>query len=803
MADPKQNLPPRGSQADAEDTMARAKQAASPFVFPPSGILETGAPFGSSPDDFPSSPDTERTSFDDGSDAGPTTPAPIPHTPHDDSDLVGNGLPVGGSALAQPGPQAGELPQGHEPAPGTALATLPPEQPLAATDPKAKAAAQALYGSDFPLLKQNGEQEGAWVQWAKTRWEAHRPGMQKVLHLVERNRLMRGGDQWVTSTGVGPWREPPKPRDAVRTVDNMIAPALDQRVQILREQTPGFRTRPTTRDPNAMKRAEAQQMALEYSYAEQDMAEVLAEAAYWAGTDGVSFLGPYWHPDVGPWAETEQAPLGDIRTCVYRIEQVRVSANATATKRPHYWILRETIPTADAVAMHGLAAVNDDLSGQGTDLATTMQSGRLGLDTPGVDELYRDQETVDRYTVYCEKSDFLPQGLTLITVGATVVFLGPLLYSVVPVIRMTDGSSDPAFYPTPVMNGWISHQVRINALESKLIESIRVNAGGRFLMKAGTTATETLVGGTTSFMEVKGAYNDIRDVLLPVNGFSVGEDVMNALEAEVASFEKKSGWNDASRGSFSSDASGRAILAVREQLERIFAPGVASAAKAMGEWGKVNLHIYKAMLTLPRVMAIAGKGRPDLARALTAEDFDGVSQVEIDPETLMPMPRSMRLYLLDQLYQTQVITAQEYRKRLPFAFTGSITTPDDAQEARAQRVADAIKNMQPVPELRWTDNESIHQDILEREILLSDDQDPMIVQFAMQRWTQLAQQAAMKSGAMMPGGPQGGPPPNGTPLPPQSAPLAGSNSSMASAPQQLSQSDQQQAGSSFDAQSPS
>lgn len=797
MVDPRKDLPPRGSQADAEDVNDRAKQAASPFVLPPSGILETGAPFGASPEDFPEHPDTERTSFSDGSPPH-QPPAPIQHTPHDDSDLMGpdgglTGLDLGG--LAQPGPAP------HEEAPGTALATLPPEQPIASADPKAKAAAQALYGSDFPLLTE--PTDVAWVQWAKTRWESHRAGMQKTLHLVERNRLMRGGDQWVTSTGVGPWREPPKPRDAVRTVDNVIQPALDQRVQIVREQTPGFRTRPTTRDPEAMKRAEAQQQALEYSYAEQEMPEVLAEAAYWAGTDGVSFLGPYWHPDVGPWAEAEQQPLGDIRTCVYRIEQVRVSANATATKRPHYWLIRETIPSADAVAMHGMAAVDADTSGSGTDLATTMQSGRLGLDTPGVDELYREQETVDRYTVYCERSDFLPNGLTLITVGAKVVFVGPLIYAVVPMARITDGSSDPAFYPTPVMNGWIPHQIRINALKSKRIESIRVNAGGRFIMKAGTTATETLVGGTTSIIEVKGAFNSIGDVLLPVNGFSVGQDVESAIEDEVASFEKKSGWNDASRGSFASDASGRAILAVREQLERIFAPGVASAAKGMSEWGKIVLHIYKAMLTLPRTMAIAGKGRPDLARALTADDFDGVSQVEIDPETLMPMPRSMRLYLLDQLYQTQVINAQEYRKRLPFAFTGSISTPDDGQEARAQRVADAIKNAQPAPELRWTDNESIHQDILEREILLVDSLDPMIVQLATQRWIELAQQAAMKSGGMMPGmqPPQGSGPPDGSPLPPQTAPLAGSNSSMASAPQQLSQSDQQAAGGSFDAMS--
>jgi hypothetical protein len=212
-------------------------------------------------------------------------------------------------------------------------------------------------------------------------------------------------------------------------------------------------------------------------------------------------------------------------------------------------------------------------------------------------------------------------------------------------------------------------------------------------------------------------------------------------------------------------------------------------------------------------MAITGKGRPDLGRQLTSEDFNGVSEVEIDPETLMPMPRSLKMSLLEQLYQEQVISAQEYRRRMPFSFTGSISTPDDAQDARAQRVVDAIRQGQPAAEVRWTDNEAIHQDALEREILLQDDLDPQIIAVAQQRWVQLAQQAQMKQTGMappMPGGgaPSGPPnapgqmlpggPPNPTPLDPSQQPLVGQNSSVAATPVQ---SDQQMAGQQFDAMS--
>jgi hypothetical protein len=52
--------------------------------------------------------------------------------------------------------------------------------------------------------------------------------------------------------------------------------------------------------------------------------------------------------------------------------------------------------------------------------------------------------------------------------------------------------------------------------------------------------------------------------------------------------------------------------------------------------------------------------------------------------------------------------------------------------------------------MRWQDNEAIHQDVLEREILLQDDLDPQVLQIAQQRWVDLANQAAQKQGAMVP-----------------------------------------------------
>jgi hypothetical protein len=702
----------------------------------------------------------------------------------------------------------------------------------------------ALYGSDFPLIRMvDGEKasESDWVRWPINLWASLRSGMQKRLHKTERNRLFRDGDQWVTAIGLGPWAQPPKPKNAARMVVNMIAPALDQRLQVITEQRPGFRTKPANLDPDSSKRAEAQQLALEYQYDQQGMLDVIREAAYWAGTDGMSVLCSYWDPDRGPWSEveidganealgTEQPPeggfpkadvqMGDICTKVYRIEQVRVSPNATATQEPYYWVFREMVPLSQSVRDRGekVVSTHAGAASMSSELSEETSVGRLSYDSPSINELHADQDVVERFTVFCERSEYLPQGLTCIVEGERLIFVGPLLCGVVPAVRVTDGSSDPAFYPKPIMENWIEAQQRVNAITSKWVESIRTNAGGRFVTRAGVATAETLVGGTLSMIEVKGA-GALGDMIQPVDGFSVGTDAKELLAIEVKRFEDLSGWNDVSRGSFEGDSSGRAILATRETLERVFAPPVGAIARSMTKWGKIQLHWMRWGYDLPRTIALVGASRPDLGLQVSSEDFNGIAEVEIDPETLMPMPRALRLFLLDQLRDAGEITPAQHLKRMPFGSLRNIDSPDDDHNARARRCAEAIKRGQPEPPIRWQDNEAIHQDVLEREIILNDTLPEPIIQQAVMRWTMLAQQGAMKQGLLAPpaalgaaspqssGGGAGantGVGPGQTPsgLPPGQQPTLGSEPSVAAAPLQLGGSDEESAGQMFDRMSP-
>lgn len=669
-----------------------------------------------------------------------------------------------------------------------------------------RAALIALYGDAFPLVKQDGDPDAIdWVRWAEHLWTRHESSKRTRQHLAERNRLMRNGVQWISSTNLEKWREPPKPNGAARVVNNVIGPALDQRVQLVTENRPGFKTKPVTQDPDDIRKAEAQQILLEYSYDEQKMGPILAETTYWNGTDGVAFWQVYWDPDAGPWheefadqpevldAETgepipqepteqepvERYPMGDVRTRVLRLDQVVVSANATANERPDYWVIRERIPLAQAVARHGAAVADASQHDSGERAATNT------YELLPSDDMMADQETVLRFTVFCEPSEFLPEGLVVVVVGDIVALVSELPCGVVPMVRVPDGSADPSFYPRATMDDWVDHQVRINVLLSRWVDSIRVNSGGRFFSRPKAVSQETLVGGLHSIIEVRGT-GSLAESVQPVPNFSVGQDVKDLLMAEMQAFEAKSGWSAESRGKFSSETSGRAILASREALERVHAMMVRAAAIAMTDWSKITLAWAKWGYTMPRMLGVVGSGRPDLARAVSAEDLDGVSDVEIDWETLMPMPRALKMFMLDQAMEKGILTPTEYRQRLPFAYIRDMQTPDTDHYARARRVAEAIRQMQPPPLVKWQDNEAIHQDVLEREIILRDDLDPNVVMAAEQRWMQLAQQAQMKAGGMPP--PPAAPPPDGgggesgfQPSP-QAQPLLLNNPGIAAAP---------------------
>jgi hypothetical protein len=696
------------------------------------------------------------------------------------------------------GPEA--LGAGGDDSQSNAIAAPNPPEDQDQTDPldQLTGLMAALYGSDFPLIRavnqfaamapdnvmEQGMQPntmpplpyllaqcdpGDWVSWVRGRWNLHRAAVDMHLWLITRNRLFRSGQQWVSSRGVGgSWREPNRPAESARVTHNLIGPALDQRCQVVADQRPGFQVEPTSMSPEEKRKAEGRQKGLEYQFDQQNMPAQTREAEYWAQTDGVAFWETYWDRDAGPWDERmgtpdQKKPLGDLRTKTRRVEQVRVSANATASEAPYYVIVRDVIAATESAQRYGVSGTQSQATtdgGRGNDNAQgndgMLPSWVLSQTVVGEGNRLRNQDTVERFTLYVDRHpDVLPDGLQIVTVGNAVIWgPGELLFGCIPITPVRDGSTDPSYYPRPIMEHWIPPQQRINAALSLWVNSVRVNSGGRFLAKPDAISRETFIGSGLSLIEVE-CSGPLGDTIQPVNGFLVGQDVKDLIAFDVKAFEDMSGFNDVSRGQISSETA-TAVATANEQLQRVFAPPVEAAATAFQQWAEVNIAGMAWGYDLPRDIGAVGSDRPDLGRALSSKDFDGPSTVKVEAAKMMPMPAYYRKSILDDLLAKGVITRQQYMRNSMFGNVSNLETPDEDQESRAKRVADAIRSgtaFDKLPPLRWQTNEAIEQDVLEREIILRDDLPPEMIDVASQRWKQDAAQAQQKQGAPQPGTP--------------------------------------------------
>lgn len=658
--------------------------------------------------------------------------------------------------------------------------------------------AEGVLGPLFPMLHPDlaaVESDGTWWRaWAEDLWESVNSLAARPIWIALRNREMRKGNQWIDSRGMGAWYVPPKHPQEVRAVWNMIGPALDLHDEVCAEQRPGFRVTPRVLSQDAMKHAEAQQQAGEYQYDEQTIPKHLKQWRYYAGTDGVVFPMVYWDPARGPrhdFQDGSKEALGDPYPCAYTIEQVRVSPNASATEDPYWWVLRESIPLAQAVAEHGDAVAEAYPSGgigrygaAKAYFAETRQTHRTGQ---GVGLSAFDGETIDRYWVFVPPLDgVLPGGLAVCCVGDVLVY-GPteLPFGKVPVFRMTDGSTDPGWYVEPRMNTWVEPQMQVNVGVSKWIEALRKQANGQIAVKAGLLNVNTMMAGLMRVLEIDTA-GPIGEAMQVLPGVSIGGDLVNFIAMAKKEFEDRSGWNDVARGQFAAGTSGRAILAVREQLERTFAPGVNAVADGATKWLELTLGWMGWGYDIPRTVALTGSHRVDLALELHSAHFQPMGLVKVDPESMMPLPRALRLYILDDALARGIISKEEWRRRYPYATLSNLDTPDTDHHARAKRVVSAIKRAANgeqvvIPEILWMDDEAIHQDVLQRELCLNDDANPYARQMAFQRWMQLAQQAMTKMAPAPMAAPSGG---HGArpKLSPQSQPLGATSPGLPVAP---------------------
>ena len=610
-----------------------------------------------------------------------------------------------------------------------------------------------MYGSNFPDLKKldgkSPEEKGEeWLAWANARIsEQSLEHNDRKLH-YSRHRLFRQDLQWISTRDNRKWKEAEGSSNRIRAVFNMIGPALDFRLSLLREQQPGWRYEAVSGGgTSGREMAEAQQSVVEYNFKIQKVWRIIQSAAAHAQTDGITWLevfidktqGPQVErvlkigkedsrykgfkaqghkekdgelaiplsgsgQELGPDVKASSFTSGEICTRIINAHETYVDSEALSINGPgtpaKWFIIRRPRDVRNASLETGNKELESDNSARHMDLLDLVHDASLMGVQRGIPAFpqhgsYRGGRNsgnlVWEYKIYIAGSakGIGKKGKWVRIIAGHEIKSGPLPEGRIPIARLTDGSPDVGMFLRPEMSSWIGDQVVINALGSKILEYARTHSGSRLLMMQGTTIQETWSNIVGSITEYQGPKPDVMD--MP----RANSDTWRMFQTSIKILEQKSGWTDLARGKVAGDASnfedisGRAVLGAREMFERQFGPMVRATADAMTDWADLILVYARFLYTVPRLIPMAG--RADLAKRIDRSMLGEQSSVSVDPETLMPLPRALRNQMLFDHMKEGLISPREYQKRSSFAEIRNLGMGETDQWNRAQWINNILE----------------------------------------------------------------------------------------------------------------
>lgn len=656
-----------------------------------------------------------------------------------------------------------------------------------------------VYGAAFPgnIRTADGPALEKWVS------ECIRHQRDEVttrrLH-YSRNRLFRTGKQWIATRDGVSWKQPRERENKVRITENMLGPALDFRKDVLFEQRPGFKHMVMGRSSMLEKElAEGQQAIAEFYYHTLKV-WLIAELAYEnAQTDAVAFLhtfvdrrrgkgrpnvrlvqeggeryeelaqlgyenieGTLMIPlnaddeDLQPGEEPSKV-MGDVNTRMVLAHECWCDPEALTINGPldpcKWFFIRRLISLEEARLID--PTVEPSVEGASEDdhydspMLVSKEDWKGGV-PPFPDRVRKFKNAVFETIAFLAPSDVLPDGYTFHLVGNKRVDVegdGTLPGRLIPITPIYDNGLKMGIFPRPQMTDWLPDQVAINALLSAIITQVKNTSGVALLARKGTVLSEslnTIFGALFSY--------DAGPAPTPLRLPRVSTDAWQLLQLLIRQLENKTGHNDLARGQLTGsggasmqDISGRAVLGAKEMLERTFGGPVRGIAHSMSEWSRIVV-AYATWLHEDDIPALVARtGRLDLARQLDAAKLQEEQRIYVDPQTMMPMPTSLRNQLLVDMLDKQLISPAEFGKRSPFAEIQDLQLGSPQQVERAQLVNTLLEgsfreltledrfNDKKGLGIWYQDDPQVHMEVLE-EIILDTRRDPKLKKICADRW---------------------------------------------------------------------
>jgi hypothetical protein len=654
-------------------------------------------------------------------------------------------------------------------------------------------------GKDFPGFDAEGTE---WKSWIKTKMQ-QTAGQRQTRNLhYTRHDHFRAGRHWISSRDSRGYREPQSDKNALKPVLNLITPALNFRLGVLSEQHPGFAFTPMNADSAGREIAEAQQTLVEYEFFRQRAWTTFLDAMYWTQTHGVAFVEVYVDKTAGKkheasevipegderfasladmgyqvtpagvvipldesgnWGEPEQEVEteyeGELKSRIVLANELIIDPEARTINGPQEgarWLIKRKARDAKNVRqetgdedLRGDSLINEDSNSESID--DTGARWQRGLPPFPTSKSKAFKEIVWEYSIYfAPDKNALPDGAWLQIIDNKIIDEGQELPGgVIPFARFTDGTPDPQMFPRPEISDWIPDQTAINALLKSALDEARLG-GARILARKNTVLEETYTKIIGSLLEYQGEKPEF------IKAAMGNSDIMNKLFFYIGELEKKDGWTPMARGQVTGnnqspasmqDVSGRAVLGAKEMMERAFGPMIRAAAEGTTQWAEIVVALSK--YTLSQDKLIPKVGRPDLAVAISKEKLGESCVVYCDPETMMPVPRTLKEQILLQQYQMQLIDKDEYQSKSPYADVRNLQTGNTAQYERAKQInllieerheklaviTDPVDIYGPMAGMTvlWQDTPMIHKKVL-LELILNERKPWAVRKIANDRW---------------------------------------------------------------------
>jgi len=503
-----------------------------------------------------------------------------------------------------------------------------------------------------------------------------------------------------------------KKRGQVRTVDNLIDPAVRQEKARLLRTRPIGEVIPQGNDPADHEASKAGSMAIEHSFREGGWEEALEEATEWAIIGGTGHIGVAWEAGLfdsfGQQGQVAYRSLSPFEFAVPHLRRPRIDDQPYVMVTKAYevdeieerWGKRVQPDREEQFGSFDerLRAV---ISGSGR------ERGSYGSST-GTGYNQRIPVAVVK-EVWIRPSKMAPDGAVLIVSSGQLLQFSPKwpewCNGQYPFGKVSYTDIPGAYWDKGLVNDLIPLQRRHNRAASVLVEMMGILSHTSLAVPRGTKVKQILSGRGTMYEVPPGVSTPAQQI----NPSNMGNLPIMELDQTRRSVNDLAFFHQVSKGQTPPNVrSGTAISALKELDDSAASIPIRSIERATQRMGRFALNLVKEKWDEGRMMMIFGtEGDIEMRSFVNAQGKGG--QYWVQPGSAWPVTKGQRQQMVLDLYDRQLIGPEEALIHLEVGTPQSIKNDRYIDTRHARRENQKFDLLTPMDEQGQVTQESMQK----------------------------------------------------------------------------------------------